>query len=139
MTNQEFENTIRETLKTDETPNRVGFAHMLSQLPVTETAEVRYTRETATSNIIINIQTSISAVWKTKRFVLIPSLILLLFVGTFSLSPRSHVSRNTLAIQKLAEQDVSIEELNSDTEDQILLTSFDEPGITDLSTNTYEL
>ncbi len=140
MNNNEFENLIRKTLRTDNIPDRASFARILSQLgesAVTESSEVRYTNKTATSNIINNTIASVSNIWKSKRFVLVPSLILFLLVGAFSLSPTSSVDANNIAIQKIAEQDASIEDY--DTDDQILFTSFDEPSITDLSTTDNEL
>lgn len=143
MNTPEFENYIRKTLRRGEEPNRVFFTHMLSQLtdtPVTESTEVRYTKKTATSNIISNKLSDIIAIWKSKRVILVPSFILLFFIGAFSLSPHIGVYTNSsLSIQQLAEQDETIEETGVDTDDQLFLASFEEPGIIDLTTTTNEL
>lgn len=133
MTNQEFENLIKESLKTDTLPSRGSFSHVLSSLenhPVTKSKEVRYTNKTVTSNIIINKFADIVSIWKSKRLVLVPSLVLVLLVSIFSLSPYSFLHNESL--QTLAERDALIEELENDVSEDEILTSFDVPDINDL-------
>lgn len=138
MTDTELENIIRTTLKSEVTPSRVSLSHTLSKLEdlaVTETEASRYTTQTK-SNIISNGITDILNIWRSKRIVLVPSLILLLFVGAFSLSPRQ-ASNNNQSLQQLVAQDELFEDLgvdnDGDWDNETMLTSFDDPAINDLS------
>lgn len=133
MDNQEFENTIRKTLKTAPLPSRASLMYTLRKLEdyVTESEEVRYNRQTTTSNIINNKFANILSVWKSKRIILVPSFIILLFVGAFSLSPH-HIKQDS-SLSELVEQDAGIGEESIDYDDSILLTNFDESFINDLS------
>lgn len=143
MTEQEFEKVIQNALHTEIKPSRDSFGRMLNTLndiPVTKNADMRYTMRTATFDIINNKITEIISFWQSKRIILVPSLILLLLIGAFSLSPHSSSNTyDTLSIQKLAEQDEAIEEEGPDYDDGIVFTSFDEPAIDDLSTTQNEI
>ena len=142
MTEIELEKIIRKTLYTSTTPDRVSFSNVLSQLPgipVTKNNEMRYNKKTTTSNIINNTITEIIGIWKSKRIILVPSFVLLIFIGAFSLSPKNRSNSQNSAIIHLAEQSELIEEPGIDTDDEIILTSFDEPAINDLSTINNEL
>lgn len=135
MTDQEFENTIRKVLKTDSSPDRVTFAQMLSKLkeiPVTEDNVFRYTTETATSKIISNKITNLIDAWKSKWVILVPSFILLIFIGSFSLSKQT--GKYNLSIEQLAQQieTMEAEEVVDDNEEQII-DSFDKQAIDDFS------
>lgn len=130
MDNQEFENNIRKTLKGSGLPSRASLMYVLRKVEenVTDETSMRYNKETATSNIIINKLIAVFDIWKSKRLILVPSLILLIFVGAFSLSPRKNPT-----LSELVEQDSLINEEVLDYEDQTVLTSLDEPSINDLS------
>ena len=132
MDKQEFENNIRKTLRGSESPSRASLMYVLRKIEdVTDEASIRYNRKTETSNIIINKLIAVFDIWKSRKLILIPSLIVLLFVGVFSLSPRN--TKNNLSLSELVEQDSLIEEMGVDYDDQATLTSFDEPSINDLS------
>lgn len=134
MTDQEFENIIKEKMRTDATPDRASFARALSQLnnPVTENKNLRYNSiQIKMSNIINNKVASFIAIWRSKRVILMPSLILLLFIGAFSLSGQT--GKYNLSIEQLVQQDALIEEVDIIDDDPINLTSFDEPYINELS------
>jgi hypothetical protein len=134
MTDQEFENIVRISMKIQSEPSRDSFAHILKNLeesPVTKNEAVRYNIQATASHIINNKITDIIAIWKSKRIVLVPSFLLLLFVGVFSLS--SHVNRYENSLQKLAAQDMVIEEPGVDDEDLIFSDVFDTPAIDDLN------
>lgn len=134
MNDQEFENIIRKGLKTNAIPSRESFARTLSMLetPVTKSEEVRYNRQTATPSNIINKFASFIAIWKSRRIVLVPSLILLLFIGAFSLSGQT--PKYNLSIEQLAQRDAIIEELDFVDEDEAILSELDEPYIDEFST-----
>ncbi|MEK7106185.1 MAG: hypothetical protein AAB895_02400 [Patescibacteria group bacterium] len=135
MTDQEFENIIKKSFKTSAVPSRESFTRALSSLetPVTKNGEMRYNRQTGQpSNIINNKFASFIAIWKSRRIVLVPSLVLLLFVGAFSLSGQS--GKYNLSIEQLAQRDAIIEELDFVDEDEALLSELDEPYIDEFST-----
>lgn len=137
MNEPDFENFIKQTMKTYSTPSRSSLEHVLSKIdrePVTNNESVRYTTQTATSNIINNKVNEIINIWKSKRIILVPSFILLLFVGAFSLS-----SNSNSALLKFVEQDAQIEEPVIEYEDEILIDAFDTPGINDLGTIENEI
>ena len=69
------------------------------------------------------------SIWKSKRIILVPTFLLLLFVGAFSLSSNSSSSSTLL---RFVEQDAQIEEPELENEDDILIGAFDDPGINDL-------
>lgn len=139
MTDIELEKIIKETLHTDTLPNRDSLANVLSKIetPVTKNNVMRYNIQTVTSDIIINKIVDIVSVWKAKRMILIPSLVVLFFVGAFSLS--THSLRYNSVILELAEQSVATEEQGIDYDDQVILSSFDEPDIDGLDTITNEI
>lgn len=141
MTDQEFENIIKNSLKTNANPDRGSFSHLLSILnnPVTEIKQVRYSIQTPTSNIISNRITSFISIWRSNRIILVPSFILLLFIGIFSLS--MHTTTYGSSIEQLAQKDESIKELAivDDDDPALFLTGFDEPDINDLSILQYDL
>lgn len=139
MNEQEFENFIKKSLKTYGTPSRASLENVLTKLdenPVTKEGLARYTSQTATSNIISNKLTGIVNIWKSKRMILIPSFLILLFVGAFSLSPHNYASGQLL---QLVEQGAKIEEPGVEDEDEILIDALDYPGIDDLSTIENEI
>lgn len=139
MNEPDFENFIKQTMKTYGTPSRASFEHVLSKIekePVTNTEAVRYNTQTATSNIINNKITEVMNIWRSKRIILVPSFLLLLFVGAFSLS--SNTNKNS-ALLKFVEQDAQIEEPAIEYEDDILIYAFDTPGINDLGTIENEI
>lgn len=140
MNNTEFENYIRSSVQKESTPTPASFSQLLSSLsdPVTKETKIRYTRVTATSHITNNIFTKIVDIWNSNRLVFIPSFIVLLFVGAFSLSPQTTTRIENHDIVALAEQDATIEGLGNDTDEQIIVASFDEPDISDFSTQTNE-
>lgn len=133
MENKEFENLIKKSMKTKANPNRQNFSNVLSQIesPVTDSSFVRYNRQTAMpSHIISNYFNEFMAIWKSKRIILVPSFILLVLVGSFSLSNRIRPN-----ISQLAKEDISIEELDVvDDEDVTTLTSFDDQVFDELTT-----
>lgn len=134
MTDQEFENKIREQMKTSVTPDRASFTRLLSGLniPVTKNEVSRYYAQTTTSNIISNKVANFLAIWRSKRVILMPSFIILLFIGVFSLSGQA--SKYNLSIEQLAQQDSLIEELDIvDDNDALILAGFDDPYIDELS------
>lgn len=138
-TQEEFENTIRKNIKVIDLPSRESFARVLSSLsdlPVTKEPETRYTMQTATSNIINNKINEIMAIWRSKRIILIPTFLLLLFVGAFSLSSNTSSSSTLL---RFVEKDEAILEPEVIDEDEILIEAFDTPGINDLSTIENEI
>ena len=75
-------------------------------------------------------------IWKSKRIILVPSFLLLLFVGAFSLSSNTSGSSTLL---KFVEQDAQIEEPAIEYEDDVLIDAFDTPGINDLGTIENEI
>lgn len=132
MEKQEFENFIKKTLNNTDIPSRASLLYVLRKLDtsVTENKEMRYNSKAATPNIIINKITDIIGVWKSKRLILIPSLVLIIFVSIFSLSPRNFLYRKSL--QNIAEQDRLIEELVYDTDTDLVITSFEDTDTNDL-------
>lgn len=138
MNEKEFENIIRKSLHTSDSPSRDSLTNALSSIEsVTKGEEMRYNTQTATSNIINNNLTKIFAIWKSKQFILIPSLVLVLIVSTFSLSPRYMASRDSVAY--ITEQDENIEKLVNDTDEEIIMTDFDIPDVLDFDTLTNEI
>ena len=138
MNDKEFENLIKDTLHSNESPTRESLSYILSNLdrtPVTNIEELRYNTQTIKSNIINNKIADVISIWISKRIVLVPSLILLLFIGVFSLSPR--VATKNQSLQQLVAQDALFEDLEVDTvndlDDEAILTSFDEQAFNELS------
>lgn len=140
MDQQELENNIRKTLKASEPPSRASLMYVLRKIEdnVTEAENMRYNRKTGTSNIINDKLIAIFDIWKSRKLVLIPSLIVLIVVGAFSLSPQSIV-RTNLSLTDLVEQDALISEEGIDYDEQVILTSLDEPSIDDLNTIQNEI
>lgn len=136
---KELEKIIRDTLKEDPTPSRDSFRRMLSTLDtsVTESSQIRYNTRTTSSDIISNKIADVIHIWKSKKLVLIPSLVLLVLIGAFSLSPRA--AKYDTGIAGLMPLDETIEEGGVDYDDQTILTTFDEPSIDELSTIQNEL
>ena len=140
MNNQEFENIIIKEFKKESVPDRVSFSRLISNLdvPVTENEKVRYNRQTAKPfEIINNTIAEVIAIWKSKHIVLVPSLILLLFIGTFSLSGQA--SKYNLSIGELAQKDALIEEIDAIDDDATTLSVFDDQAIDELSTTKNEI
>ncbi len=141
MTNPELENLIRVSLKSGPRPSRASLLYTLKTLSlpqiVTENKKIRYTKETVWPNIINNRIAGIVSFWKMKRILLIPSFILIFFIGIFSLSPQATPHESNL--RQLVEQDELIEEPGIDYDDQVLPTSFDEPSLNDLSVMQNEI
>ncbi len=136
MTDQEFENIIRKTLHIDMTPSRDSLLYTLSQLKtdvVTKNSKLRYNTKTVMSSIINNLIDKINNISRTKHIIMIPGFILIFFLVMFSLSPHNNEQYNNKILQNIAEQDETIEELGNDTDDDIILTSFDSPAINDLA------
>lgn len=133
MDNQDFEKIIKKSMQIKAEPDRGNFQYLLSKIDnnVTHEENVRYNRQTAKpSNIINNYLTEFMAIWKSKRIILVPSLILLVLVGSFSLSNLAKPS-----INRIAQEDISIEELDVvDDEDLTTLTSFEDQIFDDLGT-----
>ena len=140
MNQQELENNIKLALKGSETPSRASLMYILRKIEnnVTEDQNVRYNKKTVTSNIINDKLVEIFNIWKSRKLVLIPSLIVLLVVGVFSLSPQNIVRKN-LTLAELVEQDALLYEENIDYDEQIILTSLDEPSIDDLNSIQNEI
>jgi hypothetical protein len=142
MNKQEFEKILKNTMQIKAKPARDSLERALSKLEidtVTESEDVRYNRQTATPSYIINNKIAdFISVWKSRRIVLVPSLILLLFIGTFSLS--GSTLTHDKSILKLAQQDGSIEEADivDDYSDLVTLTSFDDQTIDELGTTQDE-
>ena len=139
MTDQELENKIRETLQESVVPSRESLSHVLSEIGdhVTKSPYMRYNVQTVTSNIINNKFADIVSVWKSKRIILIPSFIVLFFVSAFSLS--THSTPYDSVILDLAEQSANLEQQGVDYDDQVMLTSFDEPDVDDFGSITNEI
>lgn len=138
MTDQELENKIKKILKTDINPDRANFTRMLNQLPdigKEKYNEFSYIQDKNRSSINNNIA-NVFNIWKSKRIVLVPSLILLLIVGAFSLSPQT--GQYNMTIQQLAEQNETIEEPGYDIDDQLIYT-LETPAINDLSLTQNEI
>lgn len=140
MNQQELENNIKLALKGSEAPSRASLMYILRKIEnnVTEDQNVRYNKKTVTSNIINDKLVEIFNIWKSRKLVLIPSLIVLLVVGVFSLSPQNIVRKN-LTLAELVEQDALLSEENIDYDEQIILTSLDEPSIDDLNSIQNEI
>ena len=139
MTDQELENKIRETLQESVVPSRESLSHVLSEIGdhVTKSPYMRYNVQTVTSNIINNKFADIVSVWKSKRIILIPSFIVLFLVSAFSLS--THSTPYDSVILDLAEQSANLEQQGVDYDDQVMLTSFDEPDVDDFGSITNEI
>lgn len=138
MNTHDFEKIIRESLNTQAIPHRKSFAILLEKLPdnpVTKNAKIRYTRETWLSNIINNTA-SLVTFWKSKQMLLIPSLMLVLFVGIFSFFPKSAQYDQTIPL--LAQEDERIEEPGLDLDDTVNIAFYDTPAINELATTTNE-
>ena len=140
MDQQELENNIRKTLKGSGAPSRASLMYVLRKIEedVTNKASMRYNKQTGMSNIISDKLVAIFDIWKSRKLVLIPSLIALLVVGAFSLSPQS-IMKTNLSLTDLVEQDALINESGVDYDEQIVLTSLDEPYIDDLNTIQNEI
>ena len=134
MNQNEFENLIKETMNINATPSRDSFKCVLSNLNetfVTKNQNMRYSIQTVMSNIKNNKISIIIDIWKSKRIILIPSFILLFFVGAFALSP--HSQKYDPEILKIAEQNETIEEtVDADDNDQVILTNFDNQDFSDI-------
>lgn len=137
MNEKDLENLIKKAMKIEESPEPSSLYKVLSSLEDSEVVTVwnvkHYSISTKVSNIISNGVANIVDVWRSNRAViLVPTFIILFFVGAFSLSPTE--ARYNKNIIKLAEKDAIIEEpfINDDV-DQIVSTLFDSPAINDLS------
>lgn len=141
MNEREFENKIKDALKINTYPDRESFKLFISSLEtrdVTKNESMRYNTQTATSNIINNKFADIITVWKSKRIILIPSFLVLLFVSAFALS--SHSKNSSSEILKIAEQNENLEESEIyEDEDQVILTNFDTSDIDNVSNITNEI
>lgn len=139
MIEKELENLIKESISKKELPSRESLVFLLSKIePVTNNEVVRYSTKTETSNIINKLVTNIDIMWK-RKFVLVPSLIAIVIVGAFSLSPKVSVYTHNRSIQKLAEQDAIIESIQGEEEELSSLTNFEEPDIIDIGDISNEL
>ena len=144
MEMEKFEEQLKKSLlcavkginPSRESLSRALFDSNVQSPYVTKSPYVRSNVWTATSKIISNNKLADAvAVWKSKRIILVPSLVLLLLVGTFSLSTHSSAESQ---IQSLAEQNEQIEEPGIDDDDQMILSSFEDPAVNDLSATNYE-
>ena len=137
MTDKDLEKIIKEAMTIETKPSVSSFSNVLSKLAdeeiVTKSYGIRYSIQTAMSKIINNKLSKTFGEWKSNRIIiLVPTFILLFFIGAFSLSPSE--AQTSKAILKLAEQDVTTEEQYISDEDQILDNMmFETPAINDLS------
>lgn len=139
ISDKELHKKIVDSLKSTITPDRSSLMRILDKLDkdVTSSGKLRYNDWVGIPNIRNNTFSNIISVWKSKRMILIPSLILLLFVGGFSLS--SKIAKHDLTLEQLLEQDETIEDEGINYDDQKLLTSFDEQSLDDISTIQNEI
>ncbi len=128
MNDKEFEDLIKESLKISEKPSQVSFSHMLSQL-----SEVPSDKKMMTPNTMINGVGEIINIWRSKRLVLIPSLVILLFISALTIYPRG----TNASLQRLVAKDVLLEEQLYDSaweyDDQTVLSDFDNDVIEELN------
>ncbi len=135
MNDEQLENLIRNQSKIDQKgniPSREVLSRILYSLPespVTISALNRYGLEKSMSNIIINLKEFLH-IWRSKKIILVPSFVLIVFIGLFSLS--SHVSKSN-SVLGLAEKNEAIEEPGLDYDDQVILTTFDNSNIDELN------
>ncbi len=132
MTDNEFEIYIEKSFKTDETPDRMRFWHTLqglSQSTVTKPILVRYTIRRA-SNIINQTIQEITMAWKTRNIILVPTFLLLIFIGAFSLSSRKPYDE---VIMDLAVENQTIED-ESIMDEELLITDLNSPNMDELVT-----
>jgi hypothetical protein len=139
MNDKEFEKLMKDSLESGRTPDHASLTRLLNKLsdPVTEQRDMRYTRVTATSNITSNTVADVLKFWRSKRIILVPSFVLLLLVGIFSLSP--HASASDRAILKIAAEDQTLGEQEVDDDDIIMPSDFDSPALDDLSNTQNEI
>ena len=143
MTDQELENRIRKSIENSGNPTLQSFLSALNTLgldaDITKISKMRYIKERGAWIIAHKIRNFFNT--PRSRFTyLMPSFIVvfIIFVGAFNLSPlSSRVHDQT--VEQLAQENEALEEKGMDTDDILMVTSFDEPDIYNLSTAPNEL
>ena len=143
MIDQELENKIRKTLSLSDKLDRQAFEHTLSILEgslTTKSPGMRYIEVTTKSNVIYNKIAYITSSWKSRRIILLPSFLILfiIFIGTLG-APLSSKLHGKQTLEQIASESEEIEGTGMDTDDQVIITSFDEPSIDELSTIQNEI
>lgn len=137
MNNTEFENLIRKTLHTTETPSRESFTRLIKTLDestVTKTFSMRYTIRRV-SNIINQTIKEFTMAWKTKNIILVPTFLLLIVIGAFSLSNRKPYDE---VIMDLAVENQLIED-ESIMDEELLVTDLNSPEMDELITQQNDI
>ncbi len=136
MKEQEIENLIRKTFKLNTKPSEESFSKLLFEIKENPTflnnTSSRHSFLVTMSNIIRRRSTEFTNTWKNRRaYVLVPTFIVLLVVGAFSLSPSEN--SYSRSIIKLAEQNESIKEPVVKAEEPLAYTMFYSSTINDLN------
>ncbi len=131
MNDQEFENLIRKNLKQTDLPDRASLKFALEHI------EVNTEKEFLPIESPFVKVSEFAKIWKTKRAILVPSLIVLIVVGIYSLSPSR--AKNDASIKDLVVQDESVEESGVDYDDLAAPTDLNEPAVIDLTSSTNAL
>ena len=137
MNNTELENLIRKTLCTTETPSRESFTRLIKTLDepaVTKKFSMRYTIRRV-SNIINQTIKEFTMAWKTKNIILVPTFLLLIVIGAFSLSNRKPYDE---VIMDLAVENQLIED-ESIMDEELLVTDLDSPEVDELITQQNDI
>lgn len=137
MNDIEFENLIKKTLHQSEIPNRDSFTRLIQALPepiVTKNNSIRYTIRRA-SNIINQTINELIMAWKTKNIILVPTFLLLIIVGAFSLSSRKPYDE---VILDLATENQTIED-EGIMDEELLITDLDSPEMDELVTQQNDI
>ncbi len=122
-------NQNTESLK----PNKESFLVAIKEF-VTNKQSMRYNIQTATFKFINNNKvTDFISSFISRKIIWVPSFIALFLVGAFTLSPQGQNIYTKYQVQNLAEQNALIENEVYDEDDQIILSTFDEQAIDELS------
>ena len=138
MNKEKIEDKIKDLLIKSEMnikPDRDSLFQVLDKISDTDVTEMKNIRYyyCKVSNIISNNFTQFMHNWKTKRVVLIPSVVLILIIATFALSSRVPFATSA---EKLVEKNDAILFSDLDTyEEEYEITSdvFEDPAIDELS------
>ncbi len=125
MNDKDFENIIKDSLKISDTPDRTTLTTLLSKLD-TETVGDSEIHHNQKANLL-----DIISIWRSKRIVLIPSLMLLMLVGVFSLSPRAAKYDNGIAELLVQDEVIEREAINYDS--QFALPTLDNKSLESLN------
>jgi hypothetical protein len=110
MTDKDFENIIKDSLKISATPDHATLTTLLSKLDTQAVGDLEIHHDQRASLL------DIISIWRSKRIVLIPSFMLVVLVGIFTLSPRAGKYDSGIAGLLIQDELIEKESVNYDSQ-----------------------